>query len=74
MGNSLGCGCCCAGDDAKKDAYVDKYIKKWHVVTTKITKYDKKDFFLAKQDFENKTYKATKCNEILDEKARSLDM
>ena len=72
MGN-VAC-CCCAGDDAKKDSYLDKYITKWHKTTHKMTKYDKKDFFLGKQDYEVRTYKASKHNEILDEKARSQDL
>jgi len=39
-----------------------------------VTKHDKKDFFLSKQDFDIRTYRACKVNEILDDVARRQDM
>lgn len=73
MGNNE---CCCTGDreDAKKNGALDKYINKWHRDKSKFSQYDKKDFFLCKQDFEVRTFKACKNNEILDEAARKQDM
>jgi hypothetical protein len=69
MGNNQ-CCCCGSGDDAKKDAALDKYINKWHREPCKFSKFDKKDFFISKQDFDVRTYRACKNNEILDESAR----
>lgn len=69
MGNAQ-CCCCGGDDDAKKNSALDKYLKKWHMDKDKVTKVDKKDFFLCKQDFTERTFKAQKMNEVLDEIAR----
>ena len=71
MGNS--CGCCSSDADKAKDKQLDAYLKKHHRDTNKMTKFDKKDYWLT-QDFQVKTFKGSKCNEITDEVARMQDM
>ena len=70
MGNSCGCS---SDADKIKDKALDAYLKKHHRETNKMTKFDKKDYWLV-QDFDVRTYKACRCNEITDEVARSQDM
>jgi len=56
MGNSV---CCCASDDStRKDKELDMYINKHHKEAYKMTKFDKKDYILSKQDLPVRTYKA----------------
>lgn len=44
MGNTCGC---CADDAQKKDNALDSYLKKHHKNSDKMTKFDKKDYWLT---------------------------
>lgn len=74
MGNT----CCCATDDAKKDAELDQYIKKHHIwkFPHKCPKIDKATRSMLKIDSEHhfRTYKSHVNEEILDETARKQDL
>lgn len=64
------CGCCQSDESKQRDKELDRYINRWHRDQQKMSKYDKKDFMLSQQDFDIKTYIASKVNEILDEISR----
>jgi hypothetical protein len=69
----MGGTCCGPSDESlKRDSALDEYMKINHVkmYPHKVPKFDKKDFFLGKQDFEDRTIKARITNEILDDVSR----
>ena len=68
------CGCCASDDDTLKTKTIDTYIKKWHMDPSRITKFDKNDYELAKQEIGQRSYKGSKNMEILDEIARRQDL
>jgi hypothetical protein len=70
MGNTSGCCCCSSEEGARKDKELDSYLKKFHTDKVRVTKYDTKDFFVGKQDFAFRTFKAHKNLLITDQIAK----
>ena len=74
MGNNQGCCCCSSEEGAIKDKELDAYLRKFHTDKVRVTKFDAKDFFVAKQDFAFRTFRGHKNMLITDHVAKAQDM